>query len=154
LVNDELGNFKLEHKIKKGVFLAPKVYALMLENGEELIKNKGVKVFKDKEGKNLPIFGMNYNLIIDNNRLNNKPFRFNEAEKYNLKELNFDQIANLLNKNQVFITEQEKFIKNLNNANINIIKTPFTLSAAKDNKRLWLYDGNNRIIGTKPIELN
>ena len=38
----ELGKFKLEHFIKEGVFLAPKVYALKTSDGEEIIKVKGL----------------------------------------------------------------------------------------------------------------
>lgn len=37
----ELGKLKLEYKIKEGVFYAPKLYALRLENGEEIVKAKG-----------------------------------------------------------------------------------------------------------------
>jgi hypothetical protein len=37
-----LGQVKLEHTIKKAVFLAPKVYALITENDEEVIKVKGL----------------------------------------------------------------------------------------------------------------
>lgn len=54
IISNELGHFKLEHKIKKGIFIAPKVYGLLLEdtgNGEtEIIKVKGSKIkipFKD-----------------------------------------------------------------------------------------------------------
>ena len=31
----------MEYKIKEGVFYAPKLYALRLENGEEIVKAKG-----------------------------------------------------------------------------------------------------------------
>ena len=43
LVGTALGQFKLEHVIKRAVFLAPKVYGLITENGEEIIKIKGIK---------------------------------------------------------------------------------------------------------------
>ena len=42
LVGNKLGQVKLEHVIKKAVFLAPKVYALITDSGEEIIKIKGV----------------------------------------------------------------------------------------------------------------
>jgi hypothetical protein len=45
LVGKELGKFKLEYIFKKAVFLAPKVYGVLLDNGNELTKVKG---FKDK----------------------------------------------------------------------------------------------------------
>jgi hypothetical protein len=42
LVGKELGLMKLEHTITKAVFLAPKVYGLIEENGNEIIKAKGL----------------------------------------------------------------------------------------------------------------
>jgi hypothetical protein len=42
LVGSELGQVKLEHVISKAVFLAPKVYGLITESGEEIIKIKGL----------------------------------------------------------------------------------------------------------------
>lgn len=41
MVGSDLGQFKLEYSFKKGVFLAPKVYGLLLEDGTEVIKVKG-----------------------------------------------------------------------------------------------------------------
>jgi hypothetical protein len=41
-VGIELGKVKLEHVVKRGVFLAPKVYGLVDVNGVETIKIKGV----------------------------------------------------------------------------------------------------------------
>lgn len=41
LVNINLGFMKLENKIKKGIFLAPKVYGYVTENNKEIIKVKG-----------------------------------------------------------------------------------------------------------------
>jgi hypothetical protein len=42
MVGKELGQMKLEYKIKKAVFLAPKVYGLITDTGEEIIKVKGL----------------------------------------------------------------------------------------------------------------
>jgi hypothetical protein len=42
-VGKALGQLKLEYIIKNAVFLAPKVYALVTEEGKEIIKIKGVK---------------------------------------------------------------------------------------------------------------
>ena len=42
MVGSALGQFKLEHVIERGVFLAPKVYGLITDQGEEIIKIKGV----------------------------------------------------------------------------------------------------------------
>jgi hypothetical protein len=43
MVGNKLGQVKLEYVIKKAVFLAPKVYALITEDGQEIIKVKGLK---------------------------------------------------------------------------------------------------------------
>jgi hypothetical protein len=43
LIGNNLGQLKLEYKIKKAVFLAPKVYGLITEDNEEIIKVKGLK---------------------------------------------------------------------------------------------------------------
>ena len=42
LVGPGLGQMKLEHVITKGIFLAPKVYALITNQGEQIIKAKGL----------------------------------------------------------------------------------------------------------------
>jgi hypothetical protein len=42
-IGTELGQFKLENIFNKAVFLAPKVYGGITENGEEIIKIKGFK---------------------------------------------------------------------------------------------------------------
>ncbi len=41
-VGSNLGQVKLEHVVNRAIFLAPKVYGLITENGEEIIKIKGV----------------------------------------------------------------------------------------------------------------
>jgi len=51
LIGDNLGQFKLEHTIKKAVFLAPKVYALVTTDNELIIKCKGVTQNHIKELK-------------------------------------------------------------------------------------------------------
>ena len=40
--NTELGKMKLEYIAKKAVFLAPKVYGLITNNDEKIIKVKGI----------------------------------------------------------------------------------------------------------------
>jgi hypothetical protein len=42
MIGKALGQVKLEHTIVKAVFLAPKVYALITEDGKEIIKVKGL----------------------------------------------------------------------------------------------------------------
>ncbi|EJD32534.1 hypothetical protein AURDEDRAFT_140687 [Auricularia subglabra TFB-10046 SS5] len=42
LIGKELGKFKVEYKIKKAIFITGKTYYLLLDNGEIVIKAKGV----------------------------------------------------------------------------------------------------------------
>jgi hypothetical protein len=53
MIGKAMGQLKLEYVIKKAVFIAPKVYALILEDGTEVIKIKGLnsEAIKD-EGLN------------------------------------------------------------------------------------------------------
>jgi len=38
----ELGNFKLEERVQKGYFLAPKCYYILTQEGKVIIKHKGL----------------------------------------------------------------------------------------------------------------
>jgi hypothetical protein len=49
MVGKSLGLVKLEHEINKAVFIAPKVYGLVTEDGEEIIKIKGFSPDRIKE---------------------------------------------------------------------------------------------------------
>jgi hypothetical protein len=42
-IGDGLGQFKYVGKIKRGYFISPKLYCLILENGQTIIKAKGIK---------------------------------------------------------------------------------------------------------------
>jgi len=42
-VGNDLGQFKYKGKIKKGYFISPKLYCLVSENGEKVIKSKGIE---------------------------------------------------------------------------------------------------------------
>jgi hypothetical protein len=54
MVGKELGQVKLEYKVREGIFLAPKTYAIITEDGDKVTKIKGSKmrnipfdIFKD-----------------------------------------------------------------------------------------------------------
>ena len=76
-----LGKFKLEHNVIKGIFLAPKSYSLITQDGKSLIKHKGIaKSLVDEEwlesqyydlsrSKVIPVES---NFIIDWHKLNKK----------------------------------------------------------------------------------
>lgn len=51
-VGDKLGQFKFLGKVKKGYFIAPKLYCLVMYNGDIIIKSKGV----DSKSLNLEDF--------------------------------------------------------------------------------------------------
>jgi hypothetical protein len=56
VVGPELGKFKLEYEAKEGIFLAPKVYSLLLDDNSEITKIKGSKLkISFNEIKNLLI---------------------------------------------------------------------------------------------------
>ena len=79
VTNNELGKLKLEHFVKEGVFLAPKVYALKTDDGKEISKVKGLS-------------------------LNTKR-----------KDLTFDIMLSLLNKDKSLVFNQIKSFRNFKN---------------------------------------
>ena len=79
VTNNELGKLKLEHFVKEGVFLAPKVYALKTDDGKEIIKVKGLSL----------------NTI--------------------RKDLTFDIMLSLLNKDKSLVFNQIKSFRNFKN---------------------------------------
>jgi hypothetical protein len=42
LIGKSLGLFKLEHEIKHGYFISPKLYALETKDGKTIVKAKGI----------------------------------------------------------------------------------------------------------------
>ena len=60
LVGTELGQFKLEHTIKRGVFIAPKVYGFIDIDNKTTIKIKGVS---DSISKDVDIYTLESVLI-------------------------------------------------------------------------------------------
>jgi hypothetical protein len=65
LIGNELGQLKLEHIIERGVFLAPKVYGLINDKGESIIKVKGLK---EKQISELTLDDLESLLIKNSNR--------------------------------------------------------------------------------------
>lgn len=116
LVGREIGKMKLEHFINKGVFLAPKVYSLLTEEGE-ITKIKG---FSIKEDKN--------------------------------KILKYDNLKNLLNRNEFVVLNHEKWQRNIEKGMIYINKENYTLNIT-NGKRILIFDENNVFKSTKPINI-
>lgn len=67
LVGSRLGQFKLEYKAKEGIFLAPKVYILLLDINETLIKIKGNKGSMNYDDFN-KLLNLNNKHIINHNK--------------------------------------------------------------------------------------
>ena len=84
LVGLGLGQMKLEHVITKAVFLAPKVYALISDQGEQIIKAKGLTrdVIKD-----ITIADFEFLLTKDSSRLFNQSKLYKSLYGDNLPEL-------------------------------------------------------------------
>ena len=79
LISDtKLGLFKLERICKNAVFLAPKVYGLVEENGNEIIKVKGLN---SKSLSNINITDLKALLIKDSNMEFNQDKWFKHMEK-------------------------------------------------------------------------
>ena len=84
MVGPALGQMKLEHVITKAVFLAPKVYALISDQGEQIIKAKGLTrdVIKD-----ITIADFEFLLTKDSSRLFNQSKLYKSLYGDNLPEL-------------------------------------------------------------------
>lgn len=93
---DGLGDLKLEYKIKEAVFLQPKAYSFILQDGTEISKVKGMKNLK------LP-FSTFKKALFEN--------------KINLIESRYDDIVGFrqsLRENGNFLMKRRTFIKSLN----------------------------------------
>ena len=113
-VGDKLGQLKLEHVIQKAVFLAPKVYCIIDELGEEVIKIKGLT-----------------------------------SDAIKRAGINFDTFEMLLQHNNYYDFEQDKFYKDLAKGRVSILETTYNLKVTS-NKRATLYK-NNVFTATAPF---
>jgi hypothetical protein len=87
LIGKALGQFKLENVIERAVFLAPKVYGYLTEDGKEIIKVKGIK---DEVASELHIADLDDLLIKDSSK------EFNQDKMYknvNKGEISIQEIA-------------------------------------------------------------
>lgn len=124
-VGNDLGQFKLEHKVSEGVFslrTSPKVYALRLSDGKEIIKVKGLR--QDSQDSQ------------------------NKVSLDSLKELLHNN-KNLSNQTKV---DNNKWIRNLDLGQIHTKDNLYSITL-NENKRELVMDSNNNIIGTKPFSL-
>ena len=117
MIGSALGQVKLEHTIKKAVFLAPKVYGLVDVEGNEVIKIKGItneitstvhindleqllyqdanrvfnqhKWYKSLVQGNIRITDVLYNLKVTSNK---RGLVYNDGIFYNTEPLNYEEI--------------------------------------------------------------
>jgi hypothetical protein len=113
LIGKGLGKLKLECTAEKGVFLAPKVYALTgVKDGDkelpDILKAKGIK---------------------------------------NMDGLNFEVFERLLNSDEVFISHQPKWFRNIEEGNITI-KNLKTVTKITLGKRQNVFNLNNEFVST------
>ena len=84
LVGNQLGQMKLEHVITKAVFLAPKVYALITDQAEQIIKAKGITT---DQIKGINIADFEQLLYRDSSRIFNQSKLYKSLYGNNLPEL-------------------------------------------------------------------
>lgn len=67
--------------------------------------------------------------------------------------LNYNDFKNLLNKNFLVEKSHNKWIRNLSESKINIIAQIYSIKVT-DNKRLLIYDNNNKLISTENYKID
>jgi hypothetical protein len=67
--------------------------------------------------------------------------------------LNYNDFKNLLNKNFIVKKSHTKWIRNLSESKINIIAQIYSIKVT-DNKRLLIYDNNNKLISTENYKID
>ena len=117
---------KLEYIFEEAIFIAPKVYGGIIKdaNGKELSKIKGFK---------------NENYEADNNK------------SYIVK---FEDIKNLLIKDNKLTLKQDNWFKSLGSGNITLAENVKYILEATESKRQFILDNNKQLIDTKPYIIN
>ena len=115
LIGNGLGQLKPEYNFKKALFLAPKVYGGITQDGKTILKVKGININKNP--------------------------------------ITFEQLESLINKNIKLELPNEKWYRSLGKGSIEIKQEVYKL-ALNSTKRKLIYDQNDKLIGTEPIEIN
>ena len=71
----------------------------------------------------------------------------------NSNRINYNDFKNLLNKNFIVEKSHQKWIRNLSESKINIIAQIYSIKVT-DNKRLLVYDNNNKLISTENYKID
>jgi len=68
-------------------------------------------------------------------------------------DINFDDFKKLLTKDTIIAKTQSKWFRNLSESKINILDQLYSIKTTS-NKRLLVYDKNNKLIGTKSYKID
>ena len=91
-----------------------------------------------------------YGLITNDNR---QIIKIKGLTKKSIANLNIEDIESLLYKNSYMEIPNIKWFKSISNGNITIKDQLYSLKVTA-NKRILIYDSNEKLINTKPIIIN
>lgn len=130
-LNSELGMMKDEFKgsvIEEGIFLSPKLYALKLDNGEEIIKARGVP-------KEISI-------------------KISDGEYSNKRSLTFEDLINVHRGNPIEYKVEDRLFRSLNDLGITSKDVKGILELNVSSGKVAIYGEDNLIVGYKDIHKN
>jgi hypothetical protein len=165
-LSDNLGDYKLENIFKEVVYIAPKVYAAISDKKEEYLIIKGyqednlsldLEINLSKKDRENPIEFQN--ILKDvvclapkvSTAITEKKEEYIIIKGYKDDNVNFNEIANIVNKNEKLILNQEKWYTDFSHGRITTKLQSYTLMAT-ENKRKLVYE-NNKLIATIPYKL-
>jgi hypothetical protein len=144
MVGSILGQLKLEHVIDKAVFLAPKVYGLITENGREIIKVKGLN--HDVKNK-LHFSDIEPLLVTKSSREFNQEKYFKSILKgitpntLISENIHYEDIASLLVQDTTRDFTQEKGYKSITLGTMTVSDVAYTLKVTSNKRQAVYVDG-------------
>lgn len=133
-------NYKIYYTDTDSLFLSEPLEDLYVGDGTELGKFKFIGTYKDA----VFIAPKTYGTLDRNDK------EQIVIKGLSVKAFSFKSLKTLLNKNTSLEASQEKWFKTLTSCNIQIKDVAFTLKITS-NKRVNIFDTNDRFIATKPI---
>jgi hypothetical protein len=111
LVNNELGGMKLEHQLKKGIFIGSKTYGFITSDDQVIVKVKGFNSKKIKLNQLIKLLDPN-ELLIVNSQLFKKTSSGIEIINFNKKLTNtISHKRNIILKNGIIVDTYPLTIK-------------------------------------------
>jgi len=165
-ISENLGDYKLENTFKEVVYVAPKVYAAITGTMEEYIVIKGYKdnnlsldleIKLSKKDRENPLEFKN--ILKDvvclapkvSTAITEKKEEYIVIKGYKDDNVNFNEIANIINNNEKLSLNQEKWHTDFSHGRIITKVESYTLMTT-ENKRKLIYE-NNKLIKTAPYKL-